>query len=98
MNIVGCDFHPGWQQIVVLDPETGEVKSIKFNISNYLGNTGVKPSLPLTYVGIVSGQAAEGTRVGTRILKALKVNKAAQKVNFERQRARFVDAIYAISR
>jgi len=62
----------------------------KLNFSNYLGNIDLKPSLPLAYVGIVSGQAAEGTRVKTRILKALKVNKAAQQVNCERQRARFV--------
>jgi transposase len=25
MIIVGCDFHPGWQQIAIFDPETGEV-------------------------------------------------------------------------
>jgi transposase len=25
MKIVGCDFHPGWQQISVLETETGEV-------------------------------------------------------------------------
>lgn len=24
MNIIGCDFHPGWQQISWLDKETGE--------------------------------------------------------------------------
>ena len=24
MMIVGCDFHPSWQQIVWLDTETGE--------------------------------------------------------------------------
>src|SRR5215467_14818005 len=23
MHIVGCDFHPGWQQVAVLGPETG---------------------------------------------------------------------------
>src|SRR5215472_6779199 len=26
MTIVGCDFHPGWQQVAVLNPETGEVQ------------------------------------------------------------------------
>src|ERR671930_1964691 len=25
MIIVGCDFHPSWQQVAVLDTETGEV-------------------------------------------------------------------------
>jgi hypothetical protein len=24
MLIIGCDFHPGWQQVAWLDPETGE--------------------------------------------------------------------------
>ena len=32
MVIVGCDFHPGWQQVEVLDAETGEIS--KFQISN----------------------------------------------------------------
>ena len=31
MNIVGCDFHPGWQQVVVLDSETGEVSEHKLD-------------------------------------------------------------------
>jgi len=25
MKIIGCDFHPGYQQIAMLDQETGEV-------------------------------------------------------------------------
>ncbi len=29
MKIVGCDFHPGHQQIAVLDTFTGEVKKFK---------------------------------------------------------------------
>jgi transposase len=29
MTIVGCDFHPGWQQVAVFDPETGEVQELK---------------------------------------------------------------------
>ena len=29
MIIVGCDFHPSWQQIAVLDTETGEVAEHK---------------------------------------------------------------------
>lgn len=29
MTIVGCDFHPSWQQIAVFDTETGEVKEYK---------------------------------------------------------------------
>jgi transposase len=29
MTIVGCDFHPAWQQIAVLDTETGEITEHK---------------------------------------------------------------------
>ena len=29
MKIVGCDFHPSYQQIAVLDTETGEVEEKK---------------------------------------------------------------------
>ena len=29
MKIVGCDFHPKWQQIAVLDTETGEISEHK---------------------------------------------------------------------
>ena len=29
MKIVGCDFHPGHQQIAIVDTETGEVKELK---------------------------------------------------------------------
>ena len=31
MNIVGCDFHPGWQQIAVFDTETGEMQEHKLS-------------------------------------------------------------------
>ncbi|HWA94508.1 MAG TPA: hypothetical protein VG844_07885 [Terracidiphilus sp.] len=29
MTIVGCDFHPKWQQIAVFDAETGEITEHK---------------------------------------------------------------------
>jgi len=29
MKIVGCDFHPAWQQVAVFDPETGEISELK---------------------------------------------------------------------
>jgi transposase len=29
MKIVGCDFHPSWQQVAVFDPETGEIGELK---------------------------------------------------------------------
>ena len=29
MKIVGCDFHPAWQQVAIFDPETGEVEERK---------------------------------------------------------------------
>ena len=29
MKIIGCDFHPSWQQIAVFDAETGELSEFK---------------------------------------------------------------------
>jgi hypothetical protein len=29
MIIVGCDFHPGWQQVAVFDSSTGEIVECK---------------------------------------------------------------------
>jgi transposase len=29
MKIVGCDFHPSWQQVAVFDPESGEIAELK---------------------------------------------------------------------
>jgi transposase len=29
MKIVGCDFHPSWQQVAVFDPESGEIAEMK---------------------------------------------------------------------
>jgi transposase len=34
MTIVGCDFHPGWQQVAVFDPETGEIRELKLENAN----------------------------------------------------------------
>jgi hypothetical protein len=34
MNIVGCDFHPGWQQVAVLETETGELSEYKLKNGN----------------------------------------------------------------
>lgn len=31
MTIVGCDFHPGWQQVAVFDSDTGEIRELKLN-------------------------------------------------------------------
>jgi transposase len=31
MKIVGCDFHPEWQQVAVFDTETGEINERKLN-------------------------------------------------------------------
>ena len=31
MSIVGCDFHPGWQQVAVFDAATGEIQELKLN-------------------------------------------------------------------
>jgi transposase len=29
MKIVGCDFHPGWQQVAIFDSDTGEIEQCK---------------------------------------------------------------------
>ena len=29
MKIIGCDFHPAWQQIAMCDGETGELEELK---------------------------------------------------------------------
>ena len=34
MHIVGCDFHPGWQQVAVLDTESGEIQEHKLENSS----------------------------------------------------------------
>jgi len=31
MNIGGCDFRPSWQQVEVLETETGEVRECKLS-------------------------------------------------------------------
>src|SRR5438874_13780901 len=34
MKIIGCDFHPGYQQIAMLDKSTGEVAEKRLSHSN----------------------------------------------------------------
>jgi transposase len=34
MTIVGCDFHPSWQQIAVFDSETGEIRELRLENGN----------------------------------------------------------------
>jgi transposase len=34
MTIVGCDFHPSWQQVAVFDTETGEIRELKLENGN----------------------------------------------------------------
>jgi hypothetical protein len=29
MKIVGCDFHPSWQQVAIFDPKSGEIAELK---------------------------------------------------------------------
>ena len=29
MMIIGCDFHPSWQQVAFFDAETGEIREYK---------------------------------------------------------------------
>jgi len=34
MKIVGCDFHPGWQQIAIFDEATAEIEELKLSHGN----------------------------------------------------------------
>jgi transposase len=34
MIIIGCDFHPSWQQVAMLDAETGELSKCKLKNGN----------------------------------------------------------------
>ena len=34
MTIVGCDFHPAWQQVAVCDAATGEIRELKLENGN----------------------------------------------------------------
>src|SRR6516164_10249033 len=34
MTIVGCDFHPSWQQVAVFDSETGEIRELRLENGN----------------------------------------------------------------
>src|SRR5437764_6353957 len=34
MKIIGCDFHPGFQQIAMVDTETGEATELKLSHGN----------------------------------------------------------------
>ena len=31
MKIVGCDFHPGWQQVAIFDEATAELEELKLS-------------------------------------------------------------------
>lgn len=71
MIIIGCDFHPGFQQIAVLDMESGECEERKL-----MHTTGepeqfyrrlVAPSLiGLESVGIASGLGNFWSNLGMR--------------------------------
>ena len=34
MTIVGCDYHPGWQEVAVFDVETGELRNLRLENGN----------------------------------------------------------------
>ena len=31
MKIIGCDFHPSWQQVAIFESETGEIEERKLS-------------------------------------------------------------------
>lgn len=31
MKIIGCDFHPTWQQVAIFDDETAEIEELRLS-------------------------------------------------------------------
>jgi hypothetical protein len=65
MVIVGCDFHPSWQQVAIFDPATGEMGERKL-----VNRAGQDRTMPLSGV-VISPQTtwhkvARKTPPGTR--------------------------------
>ena len=59
MKIIGCDFHPGYQQIAMLDKSTGEVTEKRPSHSEQ-GAEAKK-----FYLGL-AGASSRGQRAGNR--------------------------------
>jgi transposase len=52
MIIVGCDFHPSWQQIAALDTETGEMTEHKLVNGNGEAERFYRGLLPPSLIGM----------------------------------------------
>jgi transposase len=52
MTIVGCDFHPGWQQVAVFDSSTGEIRELKLTNGNGEAEQFYRSLLPPALVGL----------------------------------------------
>jgi len=48
MVIVGCDFHPGWQQVAVFDSGTGEIRELQLRNSDGEAKRFYEPLRPNT--------------------------------------------------
>ena len=48
MMIIGCDFHPSWQQVCWLDTETGETGERK--LVHAAGDATVQTDVPFTEI------------------------------------------------
>jgi len=74
MHIVGCDFHPSWQQVDVLDSETNKIEEGKLDNGRQSGGCYRQlPSLPFA----ISTQ--QGRLLRSRLRKL--TNAAYQKVS-----------------
>ena len=69
MIIVGCDFHPGWQQVAVFDSATGEIREEKLENGN--GDAGALLSLWLPSPARVGFEACGNTQWFEDLLDSL---------------------------
>ena len=52
MMIVGCDFHPGWQQVAAFDSETGEIRELRLHNESGEAERFYRSLPPATLVGL----------------------------------------------
>ena len=81
MKIVGCDFHPGWQQVAIFEGDTGEIdhQAGQQSDEDAAGGSGAigdsarsavqsRVSSPLSRQGQGRGQGGGGQKVGRATL------------------------------
>jgi hypothetical protein len=59
MMIIGCDYHPGFQQIAFVDTETGGVRRTATGAQGGTGKFFINSSLPLCHHSVFLRQEFE---------------------------------------